>query len=261
MAVQADLIVMTSHGRTGMARWMLGSVAAELAREAQIPVFILRSSTTTPPTHQDDARRRGGPQAEEEIAAGGQALSALMPLDGSPLAEAALSPALQPLQALAGDAPLELHLLSIVEPLPLTTAAPFGGGVAAEGHALLTEVDSTMLGEAEQYLCATAERVQREVGSLTTGRSVAITWAAVWSPDVAHSILPTGEAGTSGEGSAGQTGALPPSDLIAMATHGYGGLRRWIMGSVADRVLHATSLPMLVVRPTGVHHAEAPDTR
>jgi len=36
-------------------------------------------------------------------------------------------------------------------------------------------------------------------------------------------------------------------DLIAMATHGRGGLQRWTMGSVTERVLHATRLPMLVV--------------
>lgn len=38
-------------------------------------------------------------------------------------------------------------------------------------------------------------------------------------------------------------------DLIVMATHGYGGLRRWMLGSVADKVLHTTTLPVLLVRP------------
>jgi nucleotide-binding universal stress UspA family protein len=37
-------------------------------------------------------------------------------------------------------------------------------------------------------------------------------------------------------------------DLIVMATHGYGGLRRWALGSVADKVLHGTTTPLLVVR-------------
>ena len=36
--------------------------------------------------------------------------------------------------------------------------------------------------------------------------------------------------------------------LIAMATHGYSGLRRWALGSVADKVLHATSTPLILVR-------------
>jgi nucleotide-binding universal stress UspA family protein len=37
-------------------------------------------------------------------------------------------------------------------------------------------------------------------------------------------------------------------DLIVMATHGYSGLKRWALGSVADKVLHATTTPLLLVR-------------
>jgi nucleotide-binding universal stress UspA family protein len=37
--------------------------------------------------------------------------------------------------------------------------------------------------------------------------------------------------------------------LIAMATHGRSGIRRWLLGSVAEKVLHATVNPLLVVRP------------
>ncbi len=40
------------------------------------------------------------------------------------------------------------------------------------------------------------------------------------------------------------------SDLIVMATHGYGGLQRWALGSTADKVLHATELPLALVRGT-----------
>src|SRR5205085_5310054 len=36
--------------------------------------------------------------------------------------------------------------------------------------------------------------------------------------------------------------------MIAMATHGYGGLTRWPLGSVADTVLHTAATPMLLVR-------------
>ena len=36
-------------------------------------------------------------------------------------------------------------------------------------------------------------------------------------------------------------------DLIVMATHGYGGLKRWALGSVADKVLHAAPTPLLLV--------------
>jgi nucleotide-binding universal stress UspA family protein len=41
-------------------------------------------------------------------------------------------------------------------------------------------------------------------------------------------------------------------ELIVMSTHGRSGLSRWIMGSVADKVLHGTHLPILLVRPPGL---------
>jgi nucleotide-binding universal stress UspA family protein len=43
--------------------------------------------------------------------------------------------------------------------------------------------------------------------------------------------------------------AAQPDSLIAMATHGYTGAKRWLMGSVAERVLDATTNHLLLVRP------------
>jgi nucleotide-binding universal stress UspA family protein len=37
-------------------------------------------------------------------------------------------------------------------------------------------------------------------------------------------------------------------DLIVMATHGYSGLKRWALGSVAHKVLHAATMPLVLVR-------------
>jgi nucleotide-binding universal stress UspA family protein len=39
--VGADLIVMTTHGRTGVARWLLGSVAEQVVRSATVPVLTI----------------------------------------------------------------------------------------------------------------------------------------------------------------------------------------------------------------------------
>jgi nucleotide-binding universal stress UspA family protein len=41
-------------------------------------------------------------------------------------------------------------------------------------------------------------------------------------------------------------------ELIVMSTHGGSGLTRWILGSVADKVLHASHLPILLVHPLAV---------
>lgn len=40
-------------------------------------------------------------------------------------------------------------------------------------------------------------------------------------------------------------------DLIIIATHGRSGISRWVWGSVADRILHSSRVPILMVRPPG----------
>ena len=37
-------------------------------------------------------------------------------------------------------------------------------------------------------------------------------------------------------------------DLILIATHGRSGVRRWVRGSIADKVLHSSTVPVLIVR-------------
>ena len=45
-AGDADLIVMTTHGRGGVRRWLLGSVADKLVRETAAPVLLVRAGST-----------------------------------------------------------------------------------------------------------------------------------------------------------------------------------------------------------------------
>jgi nucleotide-binding universal stress UspA family protein len=44
------------------------------------------------------------------------------------------------------------------------------------------------------------------------------------------------------------------ADLIVMATHGYSGMKRWALGSVAHKVLHGVTTPILLVRPQAVEN-------
>ena len=48
-------------------------------------------------------------------------------------------------------------------------------------------------------------------------------------------------------------------DLIVMATHGYGGVKRWALGSVADEVLHTSPTPLLLVRPPRTEQVDTAD--
>jgi nucleotide-binding universal stress UspA family protein len=69
----ARLVVMTTRGRSGMQRWLMGSVADKVARQARCPVLLVR-----PPATVADAVATWRPKR------------LLVPLDGSPLAEQAL---------------------------------------------------------------------------------------------------------------------------------------------------------------------------
>jgi nucleotide-binding universal stress UspA family protein len=46
----ADLIVMSTHGRTGMERWLLGSVAEKVVRGAKMPVLLVRPEVAPTPS-------------------------------------------------------------------------------------------------------------------------------------------------------------------------------------------------------------------
>ena len=91
----ADLVVMTTHGRGGLRRAWLGSVTDQLIRSAEVPVLVVRP---------------GEAGAARPVWEPGEILVAL---DGSPLAEAALEPAIE--VARLWDA--ELSLVQVVRPI------------------------------------------------------------------------------------------------------------------------------------------------
>src|SRR5690348_15775192 len=85
------------------------------------------------------------------------------------------------------------------------------------------------------------QKVMGPIGKL----NLTITWSVVPGDDVADTTIKVAEIGED----AG-SGAIPGRcDMIAMATHGRAGLQHWVLGSVTERVLSATRLPILVVRP------------
>jgi hypothetical protein len=84
-------------------------------------------------------------------------------------------------------------------------------------------------------------------GSPPQGRTgplnLTITTSTVADADVASALIRVAEYGEKEqEGTEGY-------DFVAIATHGRSGLQRWAMGSVAERVLGGTRLPLLIVRP------------
>jgi nucleotide-binding universal stress UspA family protein len=150
-------------------------------------------------------------------------LCTLVPLDGSTLAEAALAPAAALTRALAAPGRSELHLVQVVKDFQSKAEA---------GEVFELNEEARL--RASSYLAATAERLL----DTEAGGALAVTSAVELASDVASALLGVAEQAGSGG-----------CDLIAISTHGRGGLERWVMGSVTQRLLDTTKLPMLIVRP------------
>ena len=216
---QIDLIVLCSHGYSGMTRWTLGSVAEKVARSALVPVLVLRESGPVPARPHPDATRP---------------LRALVSLDGSVLAKAALAPAASLIAALAAPAQGALHLVRVVKPM------------TPDNEEKDPQEREHVLHKAKKYLGMTAEHLREGlVAPAVAGLIQPVSWSVAVDTDVASAIVRVAENGEDAEGA----GVFGGCDVIAMATHGRSGMQRWAMGSISERVLHATKLPLLIVRP------------
>lgn len=209
---QADLLVMSSHGRSGFTRLALGSVAEHVIRHALVPVLVL---------HQP---REGEPLRKT-------AQVALVALDGSRLAETALAPAVEVLSALSSPREGTLHLVRVVAP-PVEIHAP----ASSEQRTPLLEREDALLREAEDYLLGLTERLQAEgLG----GHHPAITWSLHISEDISTILVRAGE-------QADQEGHEVL--FLALVTHGRSTRERLSAGgSIAVGVLEHISLPLLIV--------------
>jgi nucleotide-binding universal stress UspA family protein len=195
-----DLVVMATHGRGGLRRAWLGSVADYLVHNLEVPILLVRPVS---------AHRAGMPPTE-----------VLVPLDGSPLAEAALGPAVE--LARAWDA--GVSLLQIVGPVLLSTDLALPAPSAYD-----SDLTNMARDAAQDYLNDVVERLR--------GAGVRATGAAVIGWNAADAILE----------------AARPERVVmlAVATHGRGGLQRLMLGSVADKLIRGADVPVLVHRPPG----------
>jgi nucleotide-binding universal stress UspA family protein len=140
---QADLIVLSTHGRGGLGRWIYGSVADQVLRRAETPVLVVP------------------PAASADWSAPGEA-PVLVPVDGSDLAEEALGPAAALAAALDGS----LLLVRVIEP-------SYVGYVYGQGYPVAPKLDvAEMLKAAEADLGALARRLRAEGHRVATRAEV-----------------------------------------------------------------------------------------
>lgn len=210
----ADLIVLCSHGYTGFQRWIIGSIADSVTRHAPVPVLIVRD---------------GGPLPIAARSVAGHPLKALVALDGSELAEAAVAPAAELVAALAAPAQGALHLVRVVDIMPR-----YGAGKSPANVSM--EMMEHAMHRTKAYLISVIDQLRTGIA----GRlNLSLSASAVADTDVAGALIREGEHPEDEEGYA----------FIVLSTHGRGGVERWAMGSITERILHGTKLPLFIVRP------------
>lgn len=151
----------------------------------------------------------------------------LLLLDGSPHAEAMIEPSVQLAQTFGG----ELTMVRVVERLaPIWLPMP--------GVAPVPESDAMPHRQLE------ATRYLHEVANRLRVRGLPVTTAVEVAPDPVSGITEFAE--------------RERMDVIALATHGHGGPVRFLLGSVADKLVRSATMPLLVWRPRLREKAEDP---
>ena len=209
-AHDVDVVIMSTHGRTGISRAWLGSVADGIVRQISVPVLMLHARADTLPSDGSD----NGDHLFDRV---------LLPLDGSRLSEAIVGHVVR----LARTFGSEIVLFRVVQPViargpeyPLSSPVPLA----------LVDRDTTeqLKLVARKYLDGFAARLRDEHG-LSVMVDVRMHESA------APAII---EATTSHR-----------TDVVAMSTHGRGA-SRLLIGSVADKVLRAGPRAVLLYRPS-----------
>lgn len=165
------------------------------------------------------------PLAEQADPAAEQSVKHILaPLDGSPFAEQVLEPTAKLAKLFKAD----LTLLRVVPPLPLIEPA-VAGAYPPTMESMLNRLEDTqkqLMEQAKSSLEQVADKYRAQVKNIQV---------RVVENVAADEIL--------------QAAVPPGCDLVAVATHGRRGLVRMVLGSVSDKVIRGSQVPVLVVRP------------
>jgi len=193
-AANARLLVMATHGRSGIGRWVYGSTAARLVHDSQIPIVAV------------------GPHALKRAAAGVAIKHLMVPVDGSPLSEAAVPIAKTLAAALGARITLARSVRWAMQTYPYGLP-----------DAYVPEIDAEMEKGAKEYL----RRQEAAVAPVPCDAFVVRGAAADGLIDLE------------------ETQSI---DLVVMTTRARTGVARAALGSTADRMLQGNA-PVLLVPP------------
>ncbi|MCJ0618710.1 universal stress protein [Haloarcula hispanica] len=184
-----DLIVMGTHGRTGVRRFLLGSVTEKVVRLADVPVLSVKADAEPGTVSFDDI---------------------LLPTDGSSGAAAAIGPA----GALASATDATVHLVSVVDTRSL--------GIDVGSSVIVDELESVAtdaVGDASDRLSGMG--VETVETAITHGVPYRAILDAIEEAD---------------------------ADLVVIGTHGRTGIDRYLLGSVAEKLVRTSPVPVMTVR-------------
>ncbi|MFD1648064.1 universal stress protein [Haloarchaeobius litoreus] len=184
-----DIVVMGTHGRTGVERYLLGSVTEKVLRRSDVPVLTVRDTAD------------GSVHYPYE--------SVLIPTDGSAAAEAAADVGLD----VAGRYGSRLNVVSIVD--------AFSMGLDVRSELMTDALEEA----AEEAVDSIADRADDSVAGVETavgyGRPYKKLRRYIEDNDV---------------------------DLVVMGTHGRTGLERYLLGSVTEKIVRTSPVPVLTIR-------------
>jgi nucleotide-binding universal stress UspA family protein len=194
-----NLIVLSSHGHSGFIPRTIGSNASKIIQKSQIPVLLVRASKGT-------IKRRSAGLFQKII----------VPLDGSPMGEAALPYVIEIAKAFKST----VIILRVVETEQRVHT------IGGTDHFLYNEnLIEQMKTEASIYL----SRIHKKLGKNITVQTVMRTG------DAAREIIKLSDEES--------------GNIVAMSSHGKSGLTRWVLGSTSSKILQAGKTPLLLVRP------------
>jgi nucleotide-binding universal stress UspA family protein len=192
------LIVMATHGRSGIQRWLLGSVADKVLHGSTNHMLLVR------------ANEQGKTDGEAGLK------TVVVPLDGSPLAEKSLPCVVD----LAKKMKLEVVFMRAYALPPAVTGDEYGTYI----DELLRQLEV----EARDYL---AEKI-KEVKTMGVEKASSVVNIGYGAEEIITLARKTAD------------------NFVAMCTHGRSGIKRWVLGSVTERVVRHSGDPVLIIRAT-----------
>jgi nucleotide-binding universal stress UspA family protein len=155
--------------------------------------------------------------------------SILVPLDGSELAECSL----QYVQTIAQGCQVpSVTFLTVIEEVRPFIPLEGSESQIKQDFQAAEQLKSRAMDNANEYLAKASGRLSKENLKVKTDMVQALR-----NQGVADVILDYAKNSA--------------SDLIIMSTHGRSGFSRWAIGSVADRVVRSSAVPVLTVAPAG----------